>query len=91
MITTDNPYFEYLTAFDKKSSTLYVIFMNNDDDRQAASVSVDEDKLFGESGHAVVTASIITADGQSASVSAAGKWNISVEAYGLKVLKIRYK
>lgn len=91
MITTDNPYFEYLTAFDKKTSTLYVIFMNNDDDRQAASVSVDEDKLFGESGHAVVTASIITADGQSASVSAAGKWNISVEAYGLKVLKIRYK
>lgn len=91
MLVVDNPYVEYLTAFDRKSSTLYVILMNNDDESQETELSVDSAGLFNGRGREVKSASVIDADGSLTAVGTTGSWTVSIDKYGLKVLKIRYR
>ena len=90
MFVVDNPYVEYISAFDKKSSTIYVILMNNDDEVQETDVSVDAGRLFGRD-RAVKSTSVIDADGSTAQAGSYSKCSLSIDAYGLKVLKLKYR
>lgn len=90
MVSVSDPYFEYLTAFDRKSSTLYLVLMNNDDEYRETEIFIDGSRLFDGKYREVKSAALIDADGESAPMSVSGRWNVGIGKYGLKVLKLKY-
>lgn len=90
LVRVDNPYFEYLTAFDRKSSTLYLVLMNNDDEYRDTEISLDASRLFDGKHRKVKSVSVLESDGSASSLPVSGLWNVGIGGYGLKVLKLKY-
>ena len=90
LVRVDNPYFEYLTAFDRKSSTLYLVLMNNDDEYRDTEISLDASRLFDGKHRNLKSASVVDADGAVSPVAISENLNIGIGGYGLKVLKLKY-
>ena len=90
LVSIENPYIEYLTALDRKGRTLCLVLMNNDDERQDVTVSVDIAKLGERKNSAVTKVSVTGASGGYSEIDGDGSWKLSVDGYGLKVLKIEY-
>ena len=87
LVSVDSPYMEYITALDENGRTLYVVLMNSDDEARRANLSVDITKLFGSDGVAIKEASFV---GSQGSLPTGGSWDYNIDAYGIKVLKIKY-
>ena len=86
----DNPYIEYMAALNKKEKTVFLILLNNDDEKQTSLIEMDTKCLF--SGKKIRAKNVASLNNQGHSTLVDGvDWNVTIDAYGLTVLKIKYK
>lgn len=87
----ENPYIEYMTALNRKEKTVFLILLNNDDERQSAEIEINTERLFSGKKVRVKEAAYLNPQGHSTLADGVEHWNVTVDAYGLTVLKIKYK
>ena len=87
----DNPYIEYVTAMNEKEKTVFLILLNNDDEKQTSQIRMDTGCLFPEKNIQVKSVSSLDNSGNSSPMAEVADWTVTTDAYGLTVLKIKYK
>ena len=87
----DNPYIEYMAALNKKEKTVFLILLNNDDEKQTSLIEMDTKCLFSGKKIRVKNVASLNNQGHSTLVDGVENWNVTIDAYGLTVLKIKYK
>lgn len=87
----DNPYIEYMAALNEKEKTVFLILLNNDDEKQTPLIEMDTKCLFSGKKIRVKNVASLNNQGHSTLVDGVENWNVTIDAYGLKVLKIKYK
>ena len=87
----DNPYIEYMAALNEKEKTVFLILLNNDDEKQTSLIEMDTKCLFSGKKIRVKNVASLNNQGHSTLVDGVENWNVTIDAYGLMVLKIKYK
>ncbi|NIG55318.1 glycerophosphoryl diester phosphodiesterase [Chitinophaga sp. Cy-1792] len=87
MLEVRNPQVDYLSARSTDRHTLYIMLLNSDDDQQQTAISFDPSKAGGISPNQVT---LLDAAGKpEKQVLSGNTWNVTIPAYGLKIIKIR--
>lgn len=89
LLYVDNPYFEYITAIDRKERTLYVILMNNDDEARTCRIAVEADSIPAENA-SIRGICIRDASGDTECDITGSDFSAGVPGYGMKLLEIKY-
>lgn len=87
----DNPAMEYMTAVNGKEKTVFLILLNNDDEKQTSQIEMDTECLFPGKKIRVKNVACLDNQGYSTPIDGVENWNVTTDAYGLTVLKIKYK
>lgn len=87
----DNPYMEYVTAMNEKEKTVFLILLNNDDEKQTSQIRMDTGCLFPGKNIQVKSVSSLDNSGNSSPMAEVTDWTVTTDAYGLTVLKIKFK
>lgn len=91
LLVVDNPYIEYITAINEKEKIVYLLLMNNDDDKQQTRIIMDINHLLSGNKNQVKEVSQIDSSGNQTAMYSNETWQLDINAYGLTILKIRYK
>lgn len=87
----DNPYVEYITGINEKEKTLFLILLNNDDEKQISRIKMNSTHRFKGKTIRIRDVACMDNEGTHTPVNEQEEWNVDTEAYGLTVLRIRYK
>lgn len=87
----DNPYTEYITAINEKEKTLFLILLNNDDEKQISRIKMNSTHLFKGKTIRIREVTRMDSEGALTPMNVQGEWEMDTDAYGLTVLRIRYK
>jgi hypothetical protein len=92
MLQVSNPQVDYMGALAAKAGKVYVLLLNNDNDKQTSTIQLDARKLLFNKTASIGKVSLLNNAGQPESaLSVDGNWTIQLPAYGLKVIEIEYK
>jgi hypothetical protein len=92
MLQVSNPQVDYMGAVAARAGKVYVLLLNNDDEKQISRIQVDAQKLLFNNTASIGKVSLLNNDGlPETELSADGNWNIQLPAYGLKVIEMEYK
>lgn len=87
----DNPYMEYITAINEKEKTLFLILLNNDDEKQISRIKMDSTRLFKRKTIRIREVTRMDSEVALTPMTVQEEWDIDTDAYGLTVLRLRYK
>lgn len=91
LFTMDNPYMEYIISLNEKEKTVFLILLNNDDERQTSSIGMNTACLFPGKDIRLKRVTCFDAKGDEVSMPETANWRVTIDTYGLKVFKINYK
>ena len=91
MIKLDNEYVDYYAAINEKQHKLFIILLNNDDESQQLSISLNAAEVLKGTVIRLQKAALRTATGKLSGLDNTGQWKVSIPAYGMNVLEISYQ
>lgn len=90
MLESQSPYLDYMAAIDSTNKNLYFILLNNGNDELKTTIGLNLDKIL--QGSKIIQSIWLDAEGKAAeSIKENADINVSIPAYGLKIIQVKYK
>ncbi|RXK87486.1 glycerophosphoryl diester phosphodiesterase [Filimonas effusa] len=91
MVKIDNEYIDYYAAINEKQGKLFIILLNNDDEGQHLTISLNVAEVLKGAVIRPQKTVLRTAAGKTSGLGNTNQWKLSLPAYGMNVLEINYR
>ncbi|NML21236.1 glycerophosphoryl diester phosphodiesterase [Pseudoflavitalea sp. G-6-1-2] len=91
MLHINDPYIDHFAAIDTKNRKLFLMLLNNDDEKRSISVQLDPAHVLNNKSIQLLKVLSRKDSRHTTPMNNFGSWSLNIPAYGLQVIEINYR